>query len=87
MNKKISENRKKILKIDGAILKKLANRFNLAKKIGEIKKINEIEIVDLKREESLKKHYQKWAKELNLDLKFVIKLFNLIIAESKKKQL
>ncbi|MEK9130181.1 MAG: chorismate mutase [Patescibacteria group bacterium] len=86
MKNELEQLRQKINKIDKEIILKINKRLDFVKKIGEFKKKNIFPIKDAKREEELNNLYKKWSKELNLNEKIIIKIFNLIIAESKRIQ-
>lgn len=86
MKNELEQLRQKINKIDKEIILKINKRLDFVKKIGEFKKKNIFPIKDTKREEELNNLYKKWSKELNLNEKIIIKIFNLIIAESKRIQ-
>ena len=86
MNTEISNLRKKIDKVNQEILKLINQRQNLAVKVGEIKKQNNLQVVDIKREDQVYDNIKKQAKQLNLDENFVVELFRLIIKNSKDIQ-
>lgn len=77
--------RKKIDEVDYKITQLLGSRFGLTKKVGEYKKENKLNACDPKREFQMMKERMEWAKENNLNPKFIIKLFKNIIAEVKKE--
>jgi len=74
--------RKEIDKIDSQIVKLLDKRIKLSKQIGEYKKKNNLKITDSKREKEVLKNVKKKSK----NSAFVLKLYKLIIRESKRKQ-
>jgi chorismate mutase len=75
--------RKKIDKIDKEIINLLEKRFDIAKKMGEYKRKNNIPLVDKKREEEI---FQTRVKHSKFSPDFTKKLFKLIILESRKVQ-
>ncbi|MFA4831468.1 MAG: chorismate mutase [Patescibacteria group bacterium] len=78
--------RKRIEKIDKEILKKLAERFAVAREIGRVKRERGDGVEDEKREAELRVFYRQTAAEFGLDADLVEKLFGFIISESKKLQ-
>lgn len=83
---KLEEKRQKIEEIDKKIIRLLGERLDLVKEIGRIKKDNNLEIEDLKREEKIKEEYKKIAKDLNLEPEELWQVFEKIIEWSKKVQ-
>jgi len=77
--------RKKIDAVDYKIIKLLGSRFEITKKVGKYKKEKKLNSCDPKREIQMIEARTKWAKEINLNPKFIIKLFKNIIAEVKKE--
>jgi len=71
--------RQQIDKTDKQLLKVLADRFVLTKKMGEYKKEHKLKSQDEKREKQIFAQREKWAKELGLDSVLVKKLFKLVI--------
>jgi chorismate mutase len=82
----IKELRSKVNKVDAAIIKKLATRTKLIKKIGALKTKSGKKITDKKREQELMQFYQQISLDYQLDPIFIKKLFKLIIAESRRAQ-
>lgn len=78
--------RAKIDQFDGQIVKLIAQRFNVAKKIGMIKKINKMKIADNKRELDVIFELSNLATNLNINSKFIKHIYKLIINESKRMQ-
>lgn len=76
--KELEKLRKKIDKADEKLLKILAERFSLTKKIGEFKKRHNLKIRDLKREKEILKTKKELARKLGLDPKLIEKIFKLI---------
>ena len=73
--------RKKIDEIDKEIIKCLARRFKVARKIGELKFKKNLPLRDLKREKELLKKRKEWARKNYLSPSFIDKIFRLIIKE------
>lgn len=83
----LSELREKLDEIDYKILESLANRFNIAKEIGKLKKEQSIKIQDKNREKFIINDRTKKLDSLGYnDPLFVSKLFNLIMKKSRKIQ-
>ncbi len=82
----LEENRDKIEEIDKRIIQLLGERLVLVKKIGKIKRENNLSIEDVEREEKIKEEYKKIAKEYNLDPEELWQVFNKILEWSKKVQ-
>lgn len=70
--------RKQINTIDEKILKLLAKRVSIVKKIGYYKKQNNLLALDKKRWNEVLKNALSKAESLNLSKKFIEKLLNLI---------
>jgi chorismate mutase len=80
--------RKEIDKIDRALLKILAKRFKITRKIGFYKKANKLKIQDKKREKEILKERIHLSRKLNLDQNLVEKIFKQIfkkVVEENKK--
>lgn len=78
--------RKQIQQVDGKILKLLAERFEFAKQVGQIKHKLQIKTSDPKREKDLLNFYRKQCVYLNLDYKIAKKVFMAILRHSKRIQ-
>ncbi len=78
--------REKIDKIDGAIIKKLAMRQKLSKKIGLIKTESGKPVRDRAREKFQKQQYEKLCSLYQIDSSFVTHLFAEIIEHSRGLQ-
>ena len=83
---KLSEWHLKINKINSQILNLIVKRNKIVKKIGKYKKQNNIPICDPKREKEIQKKMKKAAEKKEIDKKFVKKLFDLIITQSKREE-
>lgn len=70
--------RKDIDDTDKQLLVILAKRFELVRKIGKLKKEQNLKPLDSKRWEEVLKTRSELAKKINLSTKFVEKLYNLI---------
>lgn len=82
----LNQLRKKIDKLDIALLKLILKRLNLAKSIGLIKKKNRNEIVDKKRENEVLEKIVLNAEGLGLDREMTEKIWGIIIDQSKSVQ-
>jgi chorismate mutase len=78
--------RKKIDKIDDKIIELLAKRQSLMPMVGKIKKANKMPFNQVKREKEILDAKKKKAKESNVDLQLVEKIFKLIFKNSKDIQ-
>ncbi len=78
--------RKKIGRVDEQIIKLLAKRFEIAKKIGNFKKKRCLTIPDAAREKELEKFHASLEKTYNLSPAFTKSIWNLILKESKRIQ-
>lgn len=82
----IKKLRDRIDKIDENIIKKLSQRKILSEKVGELKLKLSRNIIDHKREEQLIKRYKKLSDLYHLQPEFVLKLFKIIMRNSRKLQ-
>ena len=82
----ITQLRKKIDTIDRQLIKLLAKRFALAKKIGGLKKKQSRAISDLAREKELALLHASFEKNHTLSAVFTKSLWKLILRESKRLQ-
>ena len=78
--------RERITHIDREIIEKLAERFSVAKKIGNIKRQSGNPIEDVQREQTLAELHNTLARSLGLNCEFIGELFGRIISESKRIQ-
>lgn len=76
--------RKQIDKVDKRLVKVLAKRFEITKKVGIFKKIHNLPPLDKEREKIVFSKREKLAIKLNLNPKLVKRIFKLIIEEVKK---
>lgn len=70
--------RKQIDNLDENLLQIISERMSVVKKIGMLKKKNNLPALDTKRLREIQKSTQDNAKKLNLSKSFVQNLFNLI---------
>jgi len=82
----IAKFRKEIEQINSKILRLLAKRNNISKKIGEYKKKNKMKIIDRKKEKEIFIKIKSQSKQLGLNGKFTKDIFKRIIKESKSLQ-
>lgn len=82
----IKKLRNNIEKIDSAIIKKLAEREKLVKKIGQLKACEGKPIVDLTREKKLLRFYENLSETYHLSFPYIKRLFKIIIDQSRKSQ-
>jgi len=78
--------RGEIDKIDDAVIEKLATRMNVAAKIGEYKRDNDVTILQVNRWDEIVHNRVSMAKSLGLSEQFVEGLLKLIHKESIRRQ-
>lgn len=78
--------RSKIERIDAEIIEHLAQRYDLAKQIGQLKMANGCEVIDLFREQKLFEFYQQLSEKYQLSGSFIKQLFKIIIDHSRHVQ-
>lgn len=78
--------RRQFDKIDRGIIKLLAKRIRVAKRIGEYKVKRNIEIFQPSREEVIKKRLIKSAEKYHIDPHFLNSLWNHIMSEAIRVQ-
>lgn len=78
--------RKKIDKIDKKIIKNISQRNKLIIQVAKFKKEKNITTYQPEREKELFKDRIKTGKKNKLNPKFIKKLFEIILSESKKIQ-
>lgn len=83
----LEELRALIDKLDAEILEKMSERMDIAEKIGEYKKDNNVTILQVKRWDEIIKDRSTIGKAMKLSPEFIDKLLELIHAESIKRQL
>jgi len=87
MLKNLQKFRQKIDQIDEKILKNLAERFKVTKKIGQYKVKHFLSLEDKKRELEMLKFRKVLAKKLGLDKKLIEEIFKLILKKVKIEHL
>ena len=78
--------REEINRLNNEIMKLLADRVEVAVKIGEVKKQLELPVVDPQREAKVLEQVKKLALENHLDADGVVRVFKEIIMLSVKAQ-
>ncbi|MCL5093794.1 MAG: chorismate mutase [Patescibacteria group bacterium] len=78
--------RQEIDKTDKAIVDLIAQRLELARKAGRLKKAVGVKIIDRKREEEVLAKRAEIGGELGLSTEFVKDLFKKLIEEARKAQ-
>lgn len=86
MNKEIDNWRKQIDLLDEKVLSILAKRTKIVRKIGQLKKKQNIPVVDKKRWDKLISSLLSRSDSLGLSKEFIEKLFNIIHKYSIKTQ-
>jgi len=83
---KIDQIRKRIDQIDAKIIELLKQRLTAVEKIGVLKREQNIEIEDNKRESFLQEQLESLARENNLSLSFLKRIWDEILLESYRIQ-
>jgi chorismate mutase len=83
---KLAELRSQIDKLDDQIIKQIADRMKIAEKIGEVKRDNNVTILQINRWDDLVKKRIQLANALNLSEEFTSKYLELVHNESIRKQ-
>ncbi len=78
--------REKIDKIDASLIKKLAQRQKISKKIRLIKINAKIKVRDPSREKKQQQEYERLCFIHQIDSGFIKKIFGLILANSRSLQ-
>ena len=78
--------RRNIDKLDRQIIKLIAQRLNVVKKIGETKMRQKVKVFDKNREIEVLARVKKLAKVSEIDPRFIERIFKLIIKASKRIQ-
>jgi len=84
--KELKDLRKKIDKIDSKLIELLSDRFNVSRKIMNVKRKENLDFYDKEREIELLKNKENKADKIGLDRSFIKKIFQLILKESKNIQ-
>lgn len=82
----VNELRDQMKEVTNQIMCLINQRMQLAKNIGEIKNMLNLEIVDEKAEHELKSHILNCSKDLDLDPEFSGRVVNLLISEAVRIQ-
>jgi chorismate mutase len=82
----LNQLRKDVQSINLEIVKLLAKRNSIVKKIGKYKKENKLQITDKKLEKKIFSELNKKSDALKLNKKFVNDVFKRIVKESKRLQ-
>ena len=82
----IEQLREQIQNIDHDIIRHIAFRQDLCKKIGTLKRQVGKQIIDIEQEKKNFEFYESLSKEYSIDPKFVARLFRLIIINSRTIQ-
>ena len=86
VNDKIKNLRKNIDKIDQEILMNLKQRIEITEEIGRIKKTDQSDILDQKRETEILDSLLATGRKYGMDAKFIISVWRQIIVHSYKVQ-
>lgn len=86
VNDKLAELRTQIDKIDDLLIQKIAERMQIAEKIGTYKKDNNITILQVGRWDEIVQKRTNYAKALKLGAEFTEKLLELLHSESISRQ-
>lgn len=82
----IEQLRKAIDEIDEELLNLLSKRRGFVREIAKLKESLDIPVLDKNREKKILDAISKKAKELELDVKFIKKLYEIILKNSRKEQ-
>lgn len=83
---KLEEIRTEINKIDRDLVLLIGRRFELVRKIAFIKKRDNLHIEDIKKEKEVIRKIKQLGSRVGVNSILLIKVFRLIIKESKKEQ-
>jgi chorismate mutase len=86
VNDKMTELRNEIDKIDDLVIQKIAERMQIAEKIGQYKKDNNITILQVGRWDEILQKRTTYGKALKLSGEFTEKLLELVHNESIRRQ-
>jgi chorismate mutase len=86
VNDKLSELRNQIDKIDDMLIQKVAERMNIAEKIGTYKRDNNITILQVNRWDEILNKRTSYGKALKLSPEFTEKFLELLHNESIRRQ-
>ncbi|CEG58368.1 chorismate mutase [Legionella fallonii] len=79
----IEELREQIRDIDRNIIKNLALRQDVCRRLALLKKEAGKQIIDIVQEKKNFEFYESFSKEYSIDPKFIARLFRLVIINSK----
>lgn len=82
----IEECREELDRIDNEILRLLAKRIEMSKKIGQIKRVANLPIHQPDRENALLENIRNQAQELGLPEEYVLELYKQILDQSRSTQ-
>jgi len=82
----ISELRKEITKVTLEIFRLCGERFQLAKKMGEVKAQEDMPIESLEVEQKLRREVLDVCRTCGMDIGFCLRLLGLMLDESKRIQ-
>ncbi|MCV6609048.1 MAG: chorismate mutase [Campylobacterales bacterium] len=82
----LSELREEINHIDEEIVKQIAQRFKITKKVGEYKKANNLPILNSGREEIIYKKLESLATEQGINAEMLKSIWQTMMLQSKKEQ-
>ncbi|MCT4574886.1 MAG: chorismate mutase [Alphaproteobacteria bacterium] len=82
----LSELREEINHIDEEIVKQIAQRFKITKKVGEYKKANNLPILNSGREEIIYRKLESLATEQGIDAEMLKSIWQTMMLQSKKEQ-
>ena len=83
---RINKLRKEIDDVDNQLLNLIRKRLFLTKEIGDIKKENQINIIDMSREKELFQALKQKCQELKLDPLIIANIWHQILKASYKSQ-
>jgi chorismate mutase len=86
ISENIQKQRSQINLIDAEIIRNIAKRNELSKKIGDLKSSLNKEIIDSKREQQLIKYHEVLSHKYQVDSDLIKQIFNLIILHSRQLQ-
>ena len=84
--REIAELRKEIDRIDGELIKLLAKRVAVVRRIGELKRRQGLDVWDEARASEVMRSREGWAREAGLDGDFAKDLFDRIVSYCARVQ-
>lgn len=82
----IEQLRAQIDGLDEQIVKLIGQRFEIVRKIGELKQAADKEVLDPERESKLYIRMHQMSKDYNVPLEIVIHIYDYLMNESRKIQ-